>query len=134
MLEDSPVPYEKIDLSLVVTEESVRDYILFAIQHLLTKLQPSYKKAYEIAKQLLSSFKPKLILDEETGPRIELTYQRRENPLTNIREALLSLDLMAKKTKKRVVIFIDEFQQIATLPQHQTIEASLRSLRKNWKW
>ncbi len=128
VLEDSPVPYEKIDLSLVVTEESVRDYILFAIQHLLTKLQPSYKKAYEIAKQLLSSFKPKLILDEETGPRIELTYQRRENPLTNIREALLSLDLMAKKTKKRVVIFIDEFQQIATLPQHQTIEASLRSV------
>jgi hypothetical protein len=35
---------------------------------------------------------------------------------------------MAKKTKKRVVIFIDEFQQIATLPQHQTIEASMRSV------
>lgn len=126
-LDDLRLPYEKIDLSLVTTEESVRDYILFAIQRLLTKLQPSYKKAYEIAKQLLSNFKPKLIIDEEIGARIELTYEKKDNPLTQITESLLSLDLVAKKTKKRAVIFIDEFQQIATLENHETIEAAIRS-------
>ncbi len=127
VLNDFKLPYEKIDLSLVITEESVRDYILFAIQRLLTQLQPSYKKAYEIAKQLLSNFKPKLIIDEDIGARIELTYQKKDNPLTQITESLLSLDIVAKKTKKRAVIFIDEFQQIATLENHETVEAAIRS-------
>ena len=48
------------------------------------------------------------------------------NREATIRDALLSLDKAAKMAKKRVIIFMNEFQQIGQLRDKHVIEASIR--------
>lgn len=128
VIDDLGLPWEKLDLSMVTTPEAVRDYVVSAVERLLVKIQPSHKKAYEIAKQLLIHLKPRLIIDEAIGAKIELTYEKQNAPLQQLREAIASLELVARKTKKQVVFFLDEFQQIATIDDHETLEAAIRSV------
>lgn len=55
-----------------------------------------------------------------------LSFHLSNNPLQDITELLLKLDETAHHFKKRVVIFIDEFQQISQLKNYHSIEASIR--------
>lgn len=132
VLDEAKLPYEKIDLSLAYSLKSINDYFLSAAERLLIALQPSHKKAFEMAKQTLKHLKPKLIFDE-IGAKIELNFQKKTPRLQQLKSTLSALDKVAKETKKKAILYIDEFQQIATLQNHQAIEAAIRSAAQEFE-
>jgi len=133
VLEENHIPFEKIDLSLATSAKAVNDYLISATERLLIKLQPSYKKAFELSKQLLKHLTPKLIIDDIMGAKIELTVSHEKNIVQQIHSTLQSLDKVAKAADRKAVIFIDEFQQIATLTETLEIEAAIRSAAQDFE-
>ncbi len=59
------------------------------------------------------------------GQKIKLNPDEKTHEET-IMKLLMSLDEAAKSINKRVIFFIDEFQQIATLDESHSLEARAR--------
>lgn len=113
----------KFDLLLVSDDMSVQQEILEQVGLLIGKLMPLQVKAFEVVKKFLGTLKPEISINEN-GPKI--TFTPSTPPKKSIIEVLLQLDKLAAYQDKKVVLFLDEFQQIGTIKDHKIIEAAIR--------
>lgn len=121
--EELKLPHKTIDLFAAYNEEYVRDQIIDKVSKLVIELLPRIEKAKEKIFKIFKSMKPEISLGG-FGQRLNL--QLYSNPLQDITSLLLKLDETAKTFDKKVVIFMDEFQQISELKNYHSIEASIR--------
>lgn len=119
-----------MDFTLVSDQNSVQNIINAAIGKLLAKLAPVHKKALDLATKFFAAMHPQLVLDATSGMRVEL-QPNFSLPQMAINEILLNADKFAIAAKKRAIILMDEFQQIAALDDAQTIEAAIRNATQN---
>lgn len=117
------LPYRTIDLFAAYDEEYVRDQIIDQVSRLVIELLPKLEKAKTKLFKIFKTMKPEVSLGG-FGQRLKL--QLYSNPLQAITDLLLKLDETAICFDKKVVIFMDEFQQISELKNHHSIEASIR--------
>lgn len=117
------LPYKTIDLFAAYNEEYVRDQIIDKVSTLVIELLPRLEKAKEKIFKIFKTMKPEISLG---GFGQKLNLQLYNNPLQDITSLLLKLDETAKAFNKKVVIFMDEFQQISELKNYHSIEASIR--------
>lgn len=112
-----------IDLLAAHSDEYVRDQISDKVGRLVMTLLPKLTKARTMLISIFKSMKPEISVGA-FGQKLSLTLSG--SPLQDITDLLLKLDETAQHFKKRVVIFIDEFQQISQLKNYHSIEASIR--------
>ena len=112
-----------IDLLAVYDDESVRNVLYDKIGKLLIELLPTAKQAKEKLFSILSCLKPELTLSA-FGQK--LTFHSPKSPGATITQLLLKLDETATHFNKKVVIFLDEMQQVSFLKNAHSIEASIR--------
>ena len=117
------LPHKTIDLFAAYNEEYVRDQIIDKVSKLVIEILPRLEKAKEKVFNIFKTMKPEISLG---GFGQKLNLQLYNNPLQDITSLLLKLDETAKVFNRKVVIFIDEFQQISELKNYHSIEASIR--------
>lgn len=117
------IAFSLIDLLAVYDDESVRNTLYDKIGKLLIELLPPAKQAKEKLFSILSSLKPELTLSA-FGQK--LTFHSPESPGATITQLLLKLDEIATHFNKKVILFLDEMQQVSFLKNAHSIEASIR--------
>lgn len=117
------IAFSMIDLLAVYDDESVRNTLYDKIGKLLMELLPPAKKAKEKLFNILGGLKPELTL---TAFGQKLTFHSPDSPGATITQLLLKLDETAILFNKKVILFLDEMQQLSFLKNAHSIEASIR--------
>lgn len=127
-IEGHKLPFAHIDLYKEVNEEGVELAIINGIGELLGKIESVHKRLLDLASELFSDTHVKLKLgSEKIGFAIEISRGIKK-PAESIKYILKKIEELAKKRKKKVIIFIDEFQQLAEITNDISIEAAIRSV------
>ncbi len=127
---ESKLLYCSMDFTLISDNRTTQNVMTAAVGDILVKLMPTHKKALNLASQYFAKLRPRLVIDTKIGARIELQPEFKSVQL-EINELLANVDSAAKAAKKRVVILMDEFQQIATINNNEVIEAAIRNAAQN---
>ena len=119
--------YVHIDLYKALSKEDIEMYILNGIGKLLGKLETAPKKLINLAGEFFASMQIRVVL-EKVG--IALDFSRRTNTQTDkitiLLEALEKLQILASQKKKKIILFLDEFQVVGDIAKDWSIEAVIR--------
>lgn len=119
-------PYVHIDLYKAFSEEDIERIILNGIGELLSKLESAPKKLISLASDFFSSLHVSVSI-ESSGLKLDFS-KRKKNPSENILNAFHKLHALAKKRRKKVILYLDEFQVIGEVTNNYAIEAILREI------
>lgn len=125
VLADSKYPYCLMELTLAVTPTDIEQIILRNVAELVQTILPRTKKAKQAVLNWFKWLNPQLILTVAGQKLIFTPEEKSQKSSDNIAEVLKKLDALAKQMKKRVVVVMDEFQQLNEINGH-AIEASIR--------
>lgn len=115
-----------IEFTLASDRYTAQNIIHTAVGRLLINLMPTHKKAFSLATKYFAKLSPSFVLDTQSGARIEFKPDLKSTEL-GLTELLENIDKAAREAKKRIILFMDEFQQLATFDDHQIIEAAIRN-------
>lgn len=125
VMRENEWPFVGIDLLPSANAQQVKAAILRGISQLLPQILPKQKVLMNKLLGFFKNFNPKISVSVlKVGFSVEL--HNAEPPSQSITEALMSLDQLAQEVQKRVVVLMDEFQQVSTLSDYHSIEASIR--------
>lgn len=114
--------YHLIYLDLLPTT-NLNDFINSFAKSVLSELENKPERILKKAGELFASFRPTITFDPITGfPNIQFKLETEKEAVQTLEKIFKYI----KKQKKRVVIAIDEFQQIINYPE-KNIEAILRA-------
>jgi AAA+ ATPase superfamily predicted ATPase len=126
VINEIKIPYCEIDFLLAANIESVKMKIIEKTAELLFQLLPKTLKAKQKILTIFKKMRPEIVLSA-AGQKIILHAPDYDaTPEHTICDVLMNLDKTAIAAKKRVVVFMDEFQQIGQLNDQQTVEAAIR--------
>ncbi len=123
VLLDTKIPNTVIDLLPATNAFFVYRAIKTSVVSLLNELAPKTKPLRQKLLQFIQRFHPKLTL-HLLGQQLEIATN--QMPESSIIELLISLDTAANNLGKKVVICLDEFQQVGLLKNYHSIEAAIR--------
>ena len=117
-------PFTHIDLYKVLSEEDIIHFVLSGIGQLLGKIETTPKKLLLLAKEFFGSMEIKVVL-KDVGLGLEFNHKK-TNSIDLMIKALDKLHEIAKKHKKHVIVFLDEFQIVGEITKNSAIEAAMR--------
>ncbi len=124
-LQDCRLAHCIIELTLASNSEDIEQLILKNIADLLYSILPRAQKAKQAIMSLFSWLNPELVLNA-AGQKLVFHPERKStDSVTTIAEILKRIDQTAINLNQRIVIVIDEFQQISEIKE-STIEATIR--------
>lgn len=121
-------PYCEMDFLLCGSAEAVQTKILDNVGKMLCHLLP---KTAQLKKNMLDLFRklrPEILMNYhelELAVKLHPPSDKTDSQ-TTISEVLENLDKAAQQANKRVIVFMDEFQQIGLLRDQHVIEAAIR--------
>lgn len=124
-LEETNLPYERVDLFVAVNVKTVEEQILKGVKNLLTRISSVPEQAVGFIKNYIKSLKSKWIVGTD-GVNIELIPEKGSDSASVIMESLQMLENVLSKKNKKAVFFIDEFQEIGVLAHASGIEGAIR--------
>jgi len=119
VLIDTKLPGVRIDLLPATNVMFVQKAIKACFYDLINQIVPRAKQAKQKLISFMQEFHPRLTLTL-LGQKLEVAAPR--SPDTSIVDLLVGLDAAAKEYNKRVVICLDEFQQVGLLKEHPRIQ------------
>lgn len=119
------LPYCLMELILAVSVADVERIIILHISHLLYEILPKTLQAKQKILELFKWLNPELILTAGGQKLVFHPENSKTSTVENIAELLKKLDDAAVMANKKVVVVMDEFQQLNELKNH-AIEASIR--------
>lgn len=124
-LAEMKIPHTMMEFTLATNAQDVEQLIAHHVSELLFSILPKTQQLKEKILHLFSWLNPRLTITA-LGQRLEFKpdWQSHSAPQT-ISDILLNLNNAAKMTNKKMVIVMDEFQQLSLI-DHHTIEASIR--------
>jgi uncharacterized protein len=126
------MPFESVDLFLAHDDKAITKRILTGIANIISFLVPVSQKALAIVQKCFSSFK---VSFHAGGFGLELSHTAGAvDPVDQIFDALKSLVVLAEEKKKKVLFFIDEFQDITSAVAAKSIQGALRHVAQDTSW
>lgn len=119
------LPYCIMELTLATSAKDVEHIVVKHVGDLLYKLLPKTIKAQQKILKLFKWLNPELILTVGGQKLILHPTHSHLDAVDNLTELLKKLDQAAAVAKKRVVVVMDEFQQLNDIQNH-SIEAAIR--------
>jgi hypothetical protein len=116
----------KINFHLTTSEEEIAQLILDNIVKLIGSTIGTVEKLMLSIKNYLSNLEPLLSFGDNIAS-LRLIPKKKANYSLIISEALLLMEHLLKEKKKKAVIFFDEFQEIANISKHRSIEGAIRT-------
>ncbi|MBN2718633.1 MAG: ATP-binding protein [Deltaproteobacteria bacterium] len=118
-----------VDFLPISAGQDVAEVYMRGISPLVNTLFGNLTQALKELKQLATSFVPALTVDEDGKPVLTMTGHARVGDASPVLEDVLQLpEKLAQKRKQRVVVAIDEFQEVASI---RGLEARLRSVMQH---
>jgi len=111
-----------VDLLMAHDATSAEEALLDVAASAVSAILPAHKKLLDAARRLFAAFQPEVSVSEQ-GARLRLRVE--PGAPRRVVESLDGLDRLAAEQDLRVVVVIDEFQQIATF-KDTAIEAQIR--------
>lgn len=121
---DQNTPFASVDLLPATSSKYVKNAIVDGVTQLLDVIMPRLKNSKQKLLSFFSRMNPVIELSA-FGQKIKLNPDEKTHTET-IMKLLMSLDEAAKSLNQRLIFVIDEFQQIATLEESHSLEASIR--------
>ena len=121
---DQNIPFTSVDLLPATSGKYVKNAIVDGVTQLLDAIMPRLKNSKQKLLGCFSRMNPVIELSA-FGQKIKLNPDEKTYAET-IMKLLMSLDEAAKSLNQRLIFVIDEFQQIATLEESHSLEASIR--------
>ncbi len=112
-----------IELTMATSTEEVEKILIQHVSELLHHLLPKTTKAKQSILKLFNWLNPELVLTV-SGQKLVFRPKDKDS-IGDIAKLLKNLNDAAKLANKRVIVVMDEFQQLSTITDHN-IEASVR--------
>lgn len=126
---DMGIPCAAIDLFLAHDSKAITKRILDGISNVISEFIPLSQKALQVAQSFFSHFKVNL---ETNGFGIQFSHETSGfDPVEQVYDALKSLTRLAESKKKRVLLFFDEFQDIASADNSRSIQGAIRNIAQD---
>lgn len=132
VLEELQIPYKRVDLFVTLDEATVTKEIIDAVNVLINKVVSKPEQIMSSIKSILKNVNTKWSIGTD-GINVELTKHSKKDDAIAIRDILIILDEILKCKKKKVVFFIDEFQEIGIVANSRGIEGAIRSVAEKSK-
>jgi AAA+ ATPase superfamily predicted ATPase len=129
VLLDLKLPNASIDLFLAHDDKAVTRRILDGISTLLSQLMPASQKTLVTLQKYFANIRLGL---SAAGFSLQATHETElMGAVEQIYETLKALAKIAHKEKKKVIIFIDEFQDIQNAESSKSIQGAIRSIAQD---
>lgn len=132
-IDETKLPYEKVDLFVAVSIKTVEEQILKGVKNLISKISNVPEQAVGFIKNYIKNLKTKWIVGTD-GVNIELIPEKNSDPAVIIMESLQLLEKILEKKKLIAVFFIDEFQEIGVLTNSSGIEGAIRHVAQECEY
>ena len=124
VIAEMKLPFASIDLFLAHDDKTVTQRLLGGISKAVSEILPPGEKAFKKVQALFSKFKISLGLGLF---QIELMQDGGDlDAVDQIYSALTSLADLAAQEKKKIIMFIDEFQDISAAKSSKSIQGAIR--------
>ncbi len=124
VINELKIPFASIDLFLAYDDQAVTKRILSGVSQALTKLMTVDQKALSKIQKYFTNFKVGLNIG---GFSIESAFNNEKtDAVEQILDSLQALVKLATAQKQKVIIFIDEFQDIASSSSSKAIQGAIR--------
>ena len=123
VLQENKIPCAALDLLPAMNKSYVNQLILKGVSDILNQILPKQTSIRQKVFRFFGNMNPRVTFSA-LGQSLEL--QSNQSPEKSVTDALLNLDQVAQDLKVRVVMLLDEFQQISSLNDHHILEASIR--------
>lgn len=127
VLEKLRIPYAKVDLFVALDAKACEEQLIHGIQKLFHKIVTKPERILSQVREYFQKAKKKWTIGF-TDVHLELIPDRDSDAPTNIMHALLALESVLAKKRQHAVLFIDEFQEIGTLPAAKALEGAIRTV------
>jgi len=126
VLTDMNVHYAEADLFCVVYTQGVCERLEQGISKVVRSMAPFTKRAI---RWISDCFKKANIVVKAGGFELKLDFSKPMfDPAAEIADMLNGLEKFAVKQNKRVVVFLDEFQDLLRVDEANAIQAAIRSV------
>jgi len=127
---DARLPVAQVDLLTVQDAVDAQQMLAAAAGRVVESLRTSPQKLRRFAEQAFAGLRPKVVLGSG-GPTLEFDWTPRADHGRDIITLLRGLDQLAIQSKRRVVVMIDEFQELAALDGGPALEGAVRSVAQD---
>jgi len=126
------LPYAIMELTMAVTLKDVENIVIKSVSDLLYSILPKTLKAKQKILGLFKWLNPELTLSAQGQKVVFHPDWNKLGKINSVAEILKKLDEAARLTNKRVVIVMDEFQQLSEIGDNSekgefAIEAAIRN-------
>lgn len=132
ILESLSIPYKRVDLFVTLDEATVAREIIDGVNALINKIINKPEQLVSLMKDIFKDISTKWSLGTD-GANVELYRKSNNEDTLAIRDALIILDRILEKKKKKAIFFIDEFQEIGVVANAKGIEGAIRSVAEKSK-
>ena len=123
---DQKLPNATIDLFLAHDDQMINKRMLVGISHIVSQILSPSEKMLKKVQDSFTNFKVSLGV---YGFSIESSFASNvADTVDQIYEALIVLDSIAKEKNQKVIIFIDEFQDIVNAQSSKSIQGAIRNV------
>lgn len=127
------MPFGEADLFVAIDAKRIEQQVLTGIKMVFKAAGTSTDQTIRIIRDFFKTRDAKWVIGTQ-GVNLALVPSQESDPASNIMDALLALeDLLAKK-KKRAVIFLDEIQEIGEVAEGKGIEGAIRHVAQETKY
>lgn len=122
--EENKAPFAMIDLFLAHDDQTITKRILASIGDVVSQITPITTKALQNIQKYFTNFKVNF---STHGFQIALTHEAGvTHSIDHIFDALKNLSELAESKKQKIILFFDEFQDIAHAENAKSIEGAIR--------
>ena len=126
------IPFESIDLFLAHDDKAVIKRVLDGISHIVSQIIPNTHKAAEMVQKYFNNFK---VSFNAIGLGLELSRTTSlVDPVDQLFDALRSLACLAEEHKSKILLFIDEFQDIFSVESSKSMQGAIRHVAQDTSW
>jgi len=127
--EESKAPFAVVDLFLAHDDQTITKRILVGVSTLVSKITPASSKALNSIQKYFTNFKVSFSAHDF---QIALTHESGvTHSVDHIFDALKNLSQLATVKKQKIILFIDEFQDIAQAESAKSIQGAIRHVAQS---
>ncbi len=125
VVKEMGVVYGEADLFIAIDAKRIVQRILVGIKQIIDQVSSPLEQKLKILSNYFQRVNPKWIVGTK-GISVELIPSVEDEVASNITEALQALEYLLKEKKQKVVLFIDEIQEIGEIAESKGIEGAIR--------
>lgn len=133
VLEKLGIPYAKVDLFVALDAKACEEQLIHGVQKLFQQISTKPERMLNLIKDYFIQSKKRWTIGFK-GVHLEMIPDKDNDAAINIMDALLALESVLAKKRRRAVLFIDEFQEIGALPSAKALEGAIRHVAQETKY